>query len=412
MNAYCYNTGMASLIYQLLVLLQSNLVIMNKYRILVIGCIMLPAFMMGQSGEKPFTLKGQLKHLDASYEKVYISYASQGSRLTDSAAIVKGKYLLKGKIEEPVMARLWVSRDTVIDGKTVALRREGMSTLLFLEPGTIRMNHRDSFSNVQVRGSKAQQDYAALDASLKPLNQQLEKVYADYMESAKKKDKDAMKRLDDQYSDLYAEKRRQYKNYVLDHPASPIAVYLINQYAGYDINADSVAPLLAKLPAASQSLPGAQELKRKVEIAQKTAIGKEAMDFVQNDTAGIPVRLSSFRGKYVLIDFWASWCGPCRLENPNVVKAYQKYKDKGFHIVGISLDRENDKPRWMKAIHDDGLFWTQLSDLHFWKNAVAVQYGVQAIPQNFLVDPEGKIVGKNLRGAALEKKLEEIFSHS
>ncbi|HEU4607487.1 MAG TPA: DUF4369 domain-containing protein, partial [Chitinophagaceae bacterium] len=249
---------------------------MNKYRILVIGCIMLPAFMMGQSGEKPFTLKGQLKHLDASYEKVYISYASQGSRLTDSAAIVKGKYLLKGKIEEPVMARLWVSRDTVIDGKTVALRREGMSTLLFLEPGTIRMNHRDSFSNVQVRGSKAQQDYAALDASLKPLNQQLEKVYADYMESAKKKDKDAMKRLDDQYSDLYAEKRRQYKNYVLDNPASPIAVYLINQYAGYDINADSVAPLLVKLPAASQSLPGAQELKRKVEIAQKTAIGKEA----------------------------------------------------------------------------------------------------------------------------------------
>lgn len=412
MNAYCYNTGMAGLIDELLVLLQSNLVIMNKYRILIIGCTMLPVFMMGQTSEQAYTLKGSVKHLDANYEKVYISYAVQGSRFTDSASIVKGKYLLKGKIEEPVLSRLWVSRDTVIDGKTVSLRREGMTTLLFLEPGTIRMNHRDSFSNVRVRGSKAQQDYAALDASLKPLNQQLEKVYSDYMESAKKKDKDAMKRLDGKYEELYGEKRRQYKNYVLDHPASPIAVYLINQYAGYSINPDSVAPLLAKLPAASQSLPGAQDLKRKVEIAQKTAIGKEAMDFVQNDTAGIPVRLSSFRGKYVLVDFWASWCGPCRAENPHVVKAYEKYKDKGFHIVGISLDRENDKARWMKAIHDDGLFWTQLSDLQFWKNAVAVQYGVQAIPQNYLIDPEGKIVGKNLRGEALEKKLEEIFGHS
>jgi peroxiredoxin len=134
-----------------------------------------------------------------------------------------------------------------------------------------------------------------------------------------------------------------------------------------------------------------------------------AMDFTQNDTLGNPVSLSSFKGKYVLIDFWASWCGPCRQENPNVVKAFNNYKDKGFTVLGVSLDQPNAKDKWMKAIHDDNLTWTQVSDLKFWGNAVAVQYGIQAIPQNFLIDPQGKIIGKNLRGEALNKKLETLF---
>ena len=147
----------------------------------------------------------------------------------------------------------------------------------------------------------------------------------------------------------------------------------------------------------------------KIEIAKKLGIGKVAPDFTQNDTLGNPVTLSSLRGKYVLVDFWASWCGPCRRENPNVVKAFQKFKDKGFHIIGVSLDQPNAKDKWIKAIHDDQLTWTQVSDLQFWKNAVAVEYGIQAIPQNYLLDPEGKIIAKNLSGDDLDKKLEEVM---
>jgi len=133
------------------------------------------------------------------------------------------------------------------------------------------------------------------------------------------------------------------------------------------------------------------------------------MNFTQNDTLGIPVSLASFKGKYVLVDFWASWCGPCRRENPNVVKTYNAYKDKGFQILSVSLDQPGAKDKWIKAIHDDNLTWTHVSDLKYWDNEVAKQYGIQAIPANFLLDPEGKIIAKNLRGEDLAAKLSTVL---
>jgi peroxiredoxin len=137
--------------------------------------------------------------------------------------------------------------------------------------------------------------------------------------------------------------------------------------------------------------------------------GAKAPDFIQKDTAGHPVGFSSFRGKYVLIDFWASWCGPCRADNPNLVKIFNDFKGKNFTILGVSLDKAQGKLAWLKAIKDDGLSWTQVSDLKHWDNEVAKLYGVSSVPQSFLIGPDGVIIAKGLTSGELRKKLEEIL---
>lgn len=146
------------------------------------------------------------------------------------------------------------------------------------------------------------------------------------------------------------------------------------------------------------------------ELKTDTAIGNIAPDFTQTDTAGVNVSLHDFKGKYVLIDFWASWCKPCRRENPFVIQAFNKYKDKGFTIISVSLDAPGWKDKWLNAIHQDGIGgWTHLSDLNFWDNAVSKLYGIRSIPMNFLVNPKGIIVAKELRGEALENTLQQIL---
>jgi peroxiredoxin len=137
------------------------------------------------------------------------------------------------------------------------------------------------------------------------------------------------------------------------------------------------------------------------------AVGTNALEFTQNDVDGKPVSLSTFKGKYVLLDFWASWCKPCRMENPNVVKVFNKFKEKNFTVLGVSLDQSKDA--WVKAIQSDKLTWNHVSDLQQWNNAVAQMYHIQSIPGNFLIDPTGKIVARDLRGSELENKLCELL---
>ena len=360
--------------------------------------------------DKPFTLTGNISKVPETIQQVYLMYAMNGERVLDSVLVKNGKYEFSGKLAEPIIARVRAGYPADANGKKPAVNAKKDLAVVFLQPGKISINHTDSFANTSITGSAAHDAYLVLEKQLKPHNDKMQQLSSSYSDLYKKKDTAGMKQMEPKFDEVQAEIKKEYLAYFKANPSSPINVYVVSQYAGWDINPEEVDPVYNALPATSKNYPSAKLLSEKIETARKTGVGRYAMDFTQNDTLGKPVSLSSFKGKYVLIDFWASWCGPCRAENPNVVKAFNKYKDKGFHVLGISLDQPNAKDKWIKAIHDDQLTWTHVSDLQYWKNAVAIQYGIQAIPQNFLLDPEGKIIGKNLRGEELQSKLDALFN--
>lgn len=376
----------------------------------IFSFLLLAAFCIQTNAQEKFTIKGDVNQVKLPVAKVYLSYYADGKSTTDSSDVVNGKYNFTGSLGDPLMASLRVKYQEDPNAKTIrAVSYNRDIKQLFLENAKISVVSTDSFANAAIKGSKAHAEFVGWEAMLKEENKVSGELNKQYNEFYKQKNQPGMDSLDAEFDKLTAIKNVKNKKYLSENPASPIAMFIFRQFVGYDINADEAEPVFLSLSEKLRSGPAGKEMAEKIEIAKKTGVGRMAMDFTQNDTLGNPVSLSSFKGKYVLIDFWASWCGPCRQENPNVVKAFNNYNEKGFTVLGVSLDQPNAKDKWMKAIHDDNLTWTQVSDLKFWGNAVAVQYGIQAIPQNFLIDPQGKIIGKNLRGEALNKKLETLF---
>ena len=366
--------------------------------------LLIPVASFAQNGSKEFELKGKLD-LSKPVDWVYLRYSSGGQYVIDSVQPRNGEFKFKGNIPEPEDASL-----------VAKLKQQGDETptrefvQIFVEPSKIEFTAKDSLENNTVKGSAGNEEFQALIKQSKDYESRFELLYDQYDSLDKANDKEGVKKTEAAIEQLTNEmKEAIYVSFLKTHPNSDVALYALKQYAGWDIDPAKVEPLYNSLSTSLKALPSAKYLKERIDIAKKTAIGGYAMDFTQNDTLGKPVSLSSFRGKYVLVDFWASWCGPCRHENPNVVRVFNKFKDKNFTILSVSLDRPDAKDKWLAAIHKDGLTWTHVSDLKYWDNAVAKQYGIRAIPQNLLLDPQGKIIAKNLRGEDLDQKLSEIM---
>jgi peroxiredoxin len=228
-----------------------------------------------------------------------------------------------------------------------------------------------------------------------------------YEEAQRKKNQRVMDSLDKRYNALDLELKQLVMDFTKSHPSSVVSAFEIYANFSYIPRLGQIDSLYQQLDTAARVTYFGKQLAVIIEKTKQTAIGKNAPDFSANDVNGKPISLSSLKGKYVLLDFWASWCGPCRLENPNIVKAYHTFHNKGFEIFGVSLDESRDD--WLQAIKKDGLNWTQVSDLKGWKSDAAALYGIKGIPMNYLIDKNGVIVARGLHGKELETTLLEIL---
>jgi peroxiredoxin len=365
--------------------------------------ILLSYFPIVSIAQSKFSIEGKIEKLKDG-DKVYLIYQLLESKVKDSATVADGRFKFNGELDYPVLSGLYLHKDPYLDPAGIGA---GDFRRFYLTAENIGVTAPDSLKNAKVIGSEVEDRIVDLksmqtanDIEFKALEQQFAALPTE-----KQKNELIRKEFADREKLLLLNRLRIGINFAHKYPNSYLSVICLSNSAATPELAQEVKTAFASLSEKNKNTPLAQDISTLLASSASVQVGNTSPEFEQKDVKGGTVKLSDFRGKYVLLDFWASWCGPCRADNPNLIKAYQKFKKKGFEILGISLDNSSQKNAWLRAIEKDNLEWTQVSDLRGTDNAVAKLYGVLAIPANFLLDPSGKIIARDLRGDELQQKL-------
>ncbi|MDR2270346.1 MAG: AhpC/TSA family protein [Sphingobacterium sp.] len=366
-------------------------------RITLTLCFFLPLFAQGQN--RGFSIDVKLEKLPAT-AMAYLIYTPYDERKIDSVQAVNGRFVFKGDIEEVTSAYLLLSP------KGDGMRGRNSSDLrIFLEPGPIHIYGVESLNGAIVKAGQVNSDHTALNLRLKPIRLTEKKLYT-ALQTAEGEQNEKIKL---QLAECMKQKKQVYEDFISNNPDHFMSFFALKAKEGAVPQVEELEPYFNMLDPKIRKSKAGTVYSSYLATLKAVGIGIIAPQFAIPDTNGTIINLSNFKGKYVLVDFWASWCKPCREENPNLRKAYVDYKNKGLEIISISLDYPNGRKAWTEAIRNDQLEWTQVSELLGWKGETITAYFVKAIPQNFLLDPQGKIIAKDLRGAALQEKLEEIY---
>lgn len=360
--------------------------------------IILVAVVSMAKGQTSFIISGTINGINSG--NVTLVYVDQGQPQQLSAKIKNGNFIFNGSLGEPQRLMINFSNDH-FSGETNFF---GGNEDIFISIDTAHPGHP------LISGSATQKDFEHYNELVKDVekkSESLNKTGAALYLSGKLTEslKDSLFAVRDK---LDQEKRTIIAGFAKEHPASAVSAWAISIFYGFDPNLDELLPVFNSLSEKNQQSLYGKQITEIIGAAKKTLIGTTAANFTANNPDGKPVSLSSYKGKFVLVDFWASWCGPCRAENPNVVNMYRKYHSDQFDILGVSLDASKDA--WVKAIKNDKLEWQQVSDLRAWESKIVTSYGLKGLPFNMLLDKDGKIIAKNLRGPALEMKLKEVLN--